>query len=239
VTANPIQLHQFEPLWGLPNLSPFCVKLETWLRMAELPYEAHALRGPPRSKTGKLPYIERPDGTLLSDSTTIIDTLSRERGVDLDAHLSERQKAEAVLLQRTFEEHLYFLALYERWVDDAGWKRCAPEMFRSVPAPVRAIVPPIVRRKVRRDALGQGLARLDDEQRASRARADVAAVANVLGDRDYFFGEPSTIDAVAFGFLANLIRPPVAGPTHQAPREHDNLVAYEQRMRARYFPELT
>ena len=32
-----IKLFQFPPAFGLPNASPFCMKLETWLRMAGLP----------------------------------------------------------------------------------------------------------------------------------------------------------------------------------------------------------
>lgn len=34
-----IKLYQFTPAWGLPNPGPFCLKLETWLRMADIPYE--------------------------------------------------------------------------------------------------------------------------------------------------------------------------------------------------------
>lgn len=34
-----IKLYQFAPAWDVPNLSPFCVKVETYLRMAGLPYE--------------------------------------------------------------------------------------------------------------------------------------------------------------------------------------------------------
>ena len=34
-----IKLYQFNPAWGLPNPSPFCMKVETYLRMVGLPYE--------------------------------------------------------------------------------------------------------------------------------------------------------------------------------------------------------
>ena len=34
-----IKLYQFPPALGLPNASPFCMKLETYLRMAGLPFE--------------------------------------------------------------------------------------------------------------------------------------------------------------------------------------------------------
>ena len=33
-----IKLYQFKPAWGLPNPSPFCMKVETYLRMAGLSY---------------------------------------------------------------------------------------------------------------------------------------------------------------------------------------------------------
>jgi hypothetical protein len=37
--AAMIKVHQFAPAFGLPNASPFCMKLETYLRMAGLPFE--------------------------------------------------------------------------------------------------------------------------------------------------------------------------------------------------------
>src|SRR3954466_1037542 len=108
IAPKPIIMWQAPPVWGLPNGSPFCMKLEAWLRMSGLPYEAKSITSAPKSKSGKIPFIEREDGTLLADSTTITETLTREHGIDLDAALTPRQRAESVLLQRTFEEHLYF-----------------------------------------------------------------------------------------------------------------------------------
>jgi glutathione S-transferase len=41
-------------------------------------------------------------------------------------------------------------------------------------------------------------------------RADLEAIAVVLGDQPFFFGaRPTTIDAIAFGFLDNLINVPI------------------------------
>jgi len=45
--------------WGLPNASPFVVKVQAWLRMADIPHETLELRGPARSATGKVPYLDR------------------------------------------------------------------------------------------------------------------------------------------------------------------------------------
>ena len=39
-----ITLHQPPRAWGMPNVSPFCVKLETYLRMTGVEYQV----APPR-----------------------------------------------------------------------------------------------------------------------------------------------------------------------------------------------
>jgi glutathione S-transferase len=235
IAPKPIIMWQAPPVWGLPNGSPFCMKLEAWLRMSGLPYEAKSITSAPKSKSGKIPFIEREDGTLLADSTTIIETLTREHGIDLDAALTPRQRAESVLLQRTFEEHLYFLVLHERWCDDAGWRRVGKDYFAMLPAPLRTLLPPFIRRQVKRDAHGQGLARLSDAERLQRGRRDLEAISTMLGDQEFFFGRPSTIDAVAQGFLANCLRTPMDGPITREVKKFDNLVAYDKRMTERFW----
>jgi hypothetical protein len=37
-----ITLYEFAPVWGIPNLSPARVKVETYLRMVRLPYEVRS-----------------------------------------------------------------------------------------------------------------------------------------------------------------------------------------------------
>ena len=55
-----IELLQFHPAFGLMNASPFCMKVEVFLRLAGLPYRcADAL--PKRMPKGKLPTL-RDDG---------------------------------------------------------------------------------------------------------------------------------------------------------------------------------
>ena len=74
-----IKLYQFKPAWGLPNPSPFCMKVETYLRMAGLPYEAINGALPFKAPKKKLPYIE--DGTqLIADSGFILEYLKATHG---------------------------------------------------------------------------------------------------------------------------------------------------------------
>ena len=61
-TAAPIKLFQFPRQFAIPNVSPFCCKMETWLRIAGIPYEVVDTPNPRSAPKGKMPFIE--DGGL-------------------------------------------------------------------------------------------------------------------------------------------------------------------------------
>ena len=77
----PIKLFQFPRLFGIPNVSPFCCKLETWMRIARIPYEVVSTPDPRKGPKGKLPFIEDA-GVRIADTSLIVDHLVRTRGVD-------------------------------------------------------------------------------------------------------------------------------------------------------------
>ena len=98
--------------WGTPNMSPFCGKLETYLRATETPHriEPADFRRAPR---GKIPYVEL-DGAVLTDSQLIIEELERRAAAPLDAGLTEPDRALARVVRRTLEEGTYFLSVRTR-----------------------------------------------------------------------------------------------------------------------------
>lgn len=233
VESAPVVVWQMRPVWGLASPSPFCLKLETWLRLAKIPHRVQSLTGPPRSSTGKIPYIERGDGSFLSDSNVIIETLTREWAVKLDANLSAEQYARGLLLRRLFEEDLYWVIVYERWVRAAGWKLTKPGYFGSLPPVVRDLLPSLIRRKVIRDARGQGLARLPHTRIVEHAAQDLTALESMLGERAFFLGDqPTSIDATAYGFLANMLLAPVPSETKVHLESLPGLVSYIARVQA-------
>jgi glutathione S-transferase len=236
-STAPVVFWQMPPIWGLPNASPFCMKLEVFLRMAKIPYVAKSIEGPPKSQSGKVPYIERADGSLLWDSSRILETLSQEHGVDLDAGLTEQERAQGLLIKRLFEEELYFIALYTRWVDEQGWAITRPAYFDGMPWFVRTVIVPFVRRQIVGAARGQGVGRLPEGYREKKGIEDVRALSTVLGDKPYFLGRPSTLDCTAYAFLANAIEAPFHDPVVQELRKQANLVAYCERMKQTYFAD--
>lgn len=224
--------------WGIPSVSPFCLKLTTWLRMADLPYERGRNTNPFKAPKGKFPWVDD-DGEIIADSGHIIARLTEKHGVALDAHLTERDRAAAHALRRLVEDSFYFALIWERWIDPSGWAYVKRDYFRSLPGPARAIVPGFARRKVRAYLDGQGMGRHSPDEIRAHGLSDLDALSTTLKERGpYFFGEPSSFDAVAFGFLAQLRWSPVASPLTERVQRDDALAGYCERMRARYWPDM-
>lgn len=227
-------VHIFSGAWDIPSESPFCLKLLTWMKIAGVPFDVSALRGPAKSKSGKAPYILREDGTCLEDSSRIIETLTREHGVTLDAERTPEQHASMVMAQRMLESHLYFVVLLHRWRDN--WPAIRAAYFEgTIPAPVLWAVGPFIRRATVRQAHGQGLGKMPWEQAVAEAVADLGALSTVLGNDEFFFGSPGLMDAIAYGSLENIHREPLEGPLKDALHSHANLMGWLERMRVRYW----
>ncbi|XP_073836147.1 failed axon connections-like [Musca autumnalis] len=108
-----IYLYQFSRTPLLPSLSPYCLKVETWLRLAGLKYENvdHKMRF--RSKKGQLPFIEL-NGEEIADSAIIIKDLSSKYGKDLDAGLTTEQRNVSYAMIAMLENHLIWIIFYWR-----------------------------------------------------------------------------------------------------------------------------
>jgi glutathione S-transferase len=233
----PVKLFQFPRMFAIPNLSPFCCKLETWLRIARVPYEVVDTPDPRKGPKGKLPFIEDA-GLRIADTSLIVDHLVRTRGVDPDARLDASQRAIALLVQRTLEEHYAFVLAYTHLVRDEGWQHTRAR-FDSVPAIVRPLVRSMVRGRVKRLVWKQGVLRHSHEDIVESAVRDWRAVLTVMSDGPYFFGdEPAGVDAIVFGALATSVLTPIESPIRDFLRSQPKLVTYAERMRARFFPDL-
>jgi glutathione S-transferase len=236
-TQQPIKLFQFPRMFAIPNLSPFCCKLETWLRIAGIPYEVIDTSDPRKGPKGKLPFIED-GGVRIADSSLIIEHLMRTRGVDPDAHLDTSQRATSLLVQRTLEEHYAFVAVYTHFIRAEGWRHTRAA-FDAVPALVRPMVERMVRGRTRKVVWTQGIMRHSDQDITEAGVRDWRAVLAVMSDGPFFFGaEPAGLDAIVFGALATTVLTPIESPVREFLRSQPACVAYAERMRAHFFPEL-
>ncbi|PWB81108.1 MAG: glutathione S-transferase [Methylocystaceae bacterium] len=230
-----ITLYSFGPYFGLPDASPFVLKTMTLLKLADIPYvENH--EGFSRAPKGKLPYIDD-EGTIVADSTFIRFHIEKKYGVDLDAKLTPEQRAQGWALEKMLEEHLYWIIVHARWIDDANFERGAARFFDSIPAPIRPLVKAFVRRKIARSLRAQGVGRHSEAEIAELGRRDIEALAVLLGEKPFLFGdEPSGADATAFAFIAEVLASENDMPTRSAALAKANLVAYRDRLLKAYFP---
>jgi hypothetical protein len=134
---------------------------------AALPFEAvndgmRVMKAP----KAKLPYIVDDDGTVVADTTFIIEHLQRRRGITLDAALTPAERAVATAFQRLSEENLYWAVVHTRWIDDAGWVRTREAFFGMLPVPLRWFVPAVARRGLRVELRGHA----DDGLAGTRRR---------------------------------------------------------------------
>ena len=233
-----IILHQFARSWGLPNLSHFCVKIETYMRMAEIPYrivESLPLKAP----KGKLPFIED-DGHKIADSNLILEHLKQRHGNTPDARLSASEKAIVTAMTRLIEDHLYWISMYTRWqYTEENWQQNKKAIFSVLPPVIRDIAAFLYRIRIRRQILGHGISRLEETDIFRLGRLDIDALADYLADRPYFFGDrPSSLDAIAYGFLCNIINCPIESPLKEYAHQKTNLVEYCRRIQQAYFADL-
>ena len=231
-----ITLYTFGPNFGLPDPSPFCMKAMVLLKMAGLPFETATadLRKAPK---GKAPYMDD-DGTMVPDSTFIRLHLEQKHGIEFDAGLSAELKGTAWALEKLCEDNLYWIAVKARWMDDDNFNAGPRAFFDAVPAFMRPLVIPMVRKQVARDLKGAGPGRHSDTENLELATRGFDSIAAILGDKPYLMGKkPCGADATIFSFAAGYMCPLFKTPLIDAAARHDNLNAYCERMMREYFPE--
>ncbi|MDQ3775344.1 MAG: glutathione S-transferase N-terminal domain-containing protein [Pseudomonadota bacterium] len=144
-----IKLHKFKACWGLPDPSPFCVKVETYLRMVALPYERVECATMFRAPKKKLPYLTDGD-RIIPDSGFILDFLKATYGDTLDGRLSAEERARGHALRRMLEESLYWPMVYSRWREDRNWAVIKPLFFGGLPPVLGDLVPLFARSRVKK-----------------------------------------------------------------------------------------
>ena len=236
-----ITLYRYIPAWDMVDLSPFCIKVESYLRMAGVPFESRVgdVRKAPK---GKLPYIED-DGVIISDSRDIIDHVERRIPNALDRDLSPEQLALTTAFRALIEEEVYFYAMVLRWTMDDGWKIYQPILRRylvaiGVPALFTPIAAAMARRQVTKAAVAQGSGRHSREELEVRMLHAMQAVATQMQAfaGPYFFGqEPHVIDATAYAFLSAALDSPFPSKAKELLSKDANALAYAAGIKERYF----
>lgn len=221
----------------MPSSSPFCIKVEAYLKMAGFPYETVHMSDPRKGPKGKLPFIEY-DGQRMGDSHLIINHLEQTAQAPMDAHLSDAQKAQSLIARRMLDEHLAWVIIYIRWAPEKNANIIKNTFFAAIPSFIRGFLFRKIRRYMLQSIRLQGISRHSVEEICALAEEDIRALSVLLGDNPYFFGNaPSTLDAVAYAYLASIIHAPIESPIKRFTLEQTNLVSLCERIDAQYFKD--
>lgn len=229
-------LYGWGRMFDLPSPSPFVMKTDIQLQMLGVNFD-RAIADLESVNKHKAPYV-LDDGVLVQDSTFIRWHFEKKLGIDLDEGLSPAQRGTAWVLEKMLEHRLTSIMVCERWLIDENFERGPRQFFAGVPQAMREAVIQQVRADLSKTMHGSGFSRFSRQELMQMARADIAAVAAMLGDQPYFGGpSPRAVDAAGLSVLAGCATRFFVSELPDIIHSHANLVAYIERMQQRFFSE--
>jgi len=241
-----VYLYQFMRTPVIPSLSPYCLKVETWLRLAGLKYENVDHKMKFKSKKGQLPFVEV-NGEEIADSAFIIRQLGEKYNTDLDAGLTAEQRLVSHANISMIENHFAWVVKAVTHMESPEFMMNAykldlrQQLSSSLPNPILNL---LFKRKFRMAAKkvrAHGIGVHKPEEIQMFGQNDLKVLHELLGSNDFFFGEqPTTLDVVAFANLAQLVYMDSAVSVALRDwllEECPNLKAFCDRMKERAFPD--
>lgn len=225
-----IKLFIFPAAFGLRNVSPFCLKVEMALKHLNLDFELVEQSDPRVAPKGKLPFIEV-DGQRIADSEIIFDYLDKKTNGGLFGELSEEEKSRGTAFTRLAEDHLYWMMVASRWIDEGWWPNVKEGFFGSMPFPLKQLVCFVARRQVNQTYNLHGLGKHTLEEQQDFARRDLAAINTAVTTNPYLLGDKLTaFDFTVASQLAGILDNKPAAWITPIAREFQPLVEYTERV---------
>lgn len=219
--------------YGAFSYSPFCIKAAWLLNRAGVSWSRQDENDPRQYPNGKLPVM-KVDSRLITESDGIRQYLEQQ-GADFWGDTSPRDKAIGHAFIRMAEEHIYFFAAIDRWMNDAVWPHIRDAYFKDVPRLIRGVVTGKLRKDFRQSLMRRGLMRLSEKDRTALLEADLQAIAAMLVGRDFLLGDTATLPDFS---VAAMLMAMHAGPIETAQTQRISqdpvLMAYIKRMDATY-----
>lgn len=215
----------------LINPSPFCSKIEIFLKMNKVDYSLKQFLGnPAKFPNKKLPVI-KDEGKIIFDSTLIIKYLNEKLKINNDAHLSKEDAATGFAFSKMMEEYFYWSLLHERWFIDKNWIKLRDEYFDHMPSLIRKPISGMIRKATRKSADGHGMSRHSDREVMAMGVESLNAISHFLGQKAYFLGEkPTSHDATAYAFISSILHSTLGPELRKHAEKMQNLVDYDERL---------
>ncbi len=230
-----VYLVQFPCSPHIRTISPFALKLETYLRLKKVRYEP--VYSTTFSRKGQIPYIEL-NSEQIPDSNIIIKTLE-ERGLAAkDDVTSEDEAYIAHMASRMLENHTSIAGFYWRYgfhIEEFYAKVCTHFPDSRATRWFQKFQPYATKLRTHLHGLG----RHEMDEISEFTYQDLTALSKWLGDKPFFHGEaPGTVDCTIFGHLVQFAYMPLEMPQKLfIQKEATNLLAFVNRMREKLWPD--
>lgn len=227
-----LELVTLPPAFGMRNVSPFCLKAEMLLTSLGLPFTLSEEGDPRKAPKGKLPYLIV-DGERLADSELIVEHLDATTQGQVYAGLSSKDKSLGLALTRLAEDHLYWMMVASRWLDDDWWPNVVAGFFSQVPGLIRPLVASGARKQVQRTYHLHGLGRHSAEEQAEFARRDLEALNCAVEGKEFLFGDaPNVFDFTVAALMAGIYDQQPASWVTEVAKPFTALHDYTERVQA-------
>ncbi|XP_046551638.1 failed axon connections homolog isoform X4 [Haliotis rubra] len=227
---DTVILHQAGRAHYAPSMTPFAVKLETYLRIAKIPFQN--VHGRQRSSKGKFPWIEY-NGLEVADSSLCIKFLNKKLGVDLNRNLSPADRGVVQAMQTMVEDHLYWFLILFRWQYDND-KSFMVNAFK-----IGKFMFWMIQRRYKKQTWSQGLGRHTEEEATEMFKKDLQSLSDFIGTKKFLMGDkPFETDCAVFGQLSQVYWH-FTGTGHEniLKDKYPNLAAYCERMKETFWPD--
>ncbi|XP_043190776.1 failed axon connections homolog [Amphibalanus amphitrite] len=227
-----VVLHQFERGTNMPNLSPFALKLETFLRMANIQYVVDTEE--PQGVRGKCPWITI-NGEELSDSELIMDYLTKHFNNPIPEQLTPAQHGVGRAVQVMLDEHTTLAVGRKRRILEQMGNSidCFLKVYRS-----ECVFKKLFVSLIKKKLYVRGMSEYREEEALFFLYRELRALEDVMGDRPFLLADaPSTYDAAVFAQLTQVLLGCAPEVERYVRENHAVLVGYHKRMKAKYWPD--
>uniref|UniRef100_A0A0P4W3M1 GST C-terminal domain-containing protein n=1 Tax=Scylla olivacea TaxID=85551 RepID=A0A0P4W3M1_SCYOL len=233
--ARCVVVHCPSPGALTPSISPFVLKLLTFLRLAKIPYQLDHFE--PLGESWLTPWVTMEDGEEVADSSVVVLELRQRRNLNLGSSLSAVEQAVARAFTVLVEDHLCWCLREWRIKMDGGRNlfegaRNPPSWYMRAGLRVYAWL--------RTNTLWhQGVGRLPHLEVRKFAWRDLQALSDYLDEKSYLLGEEmNEVDCTVFAQMANILYNYKRSPYHaMLTDEFPNLVSYVKRIKERLWPD--
>uniref|UniRef100_A0A0N5ARX1 Thioredoxin-like_fold domain-containing protein n=1 Tax=Syphacia muris TaxID=451379 RepID=A0A0N5ARX1_9BILA len=234
-----VYLYQFPRVKCIPSFSPYCLKLETWLRMANIKYENVDCGWFTRSCEGTLPFLEYNGREYPDSSLAIRDMSAICLKEPLESHLTEQQVAAARAFEKLAECSLFPTVAYMRFAEHAGEfvEQIPDKYFGTITVFIRWFMKKTLTAQVLKAMKVVGIGKHSRDEVVNIAADDLRAISVYMGQKPYLTGfKPGKADAALFGVLAQIVYSPFELPQKTLiTNELTNLKEYCDRIKSTFF----